>query len=301
MTPVSIGGEKMRRSCLALLGTLLVASPAAAQLEMTCSLPGTYVDISSTGTALGLADEGVAEIPAGFDLTTTLFAGDGSGRVWVSNNGAVGFLGDGGSAGAFFLNAALPNFGLFGGVHGTPQSLPVYWDDLDADTGDVYYETVGTAGSRVLIIQWQDRPHFSGDPVLDGNEATFQVQIFEDASAGTGYAQFLYQDVDFQDPALDEGASATIGYQADGHQNDVQWSFDTPGSVQAGYVLTLRDVGGGSGNGDVNGDGVVDVTDFLLMLGMWGPCADCCVCAADFDEDCEVGVTDFLLLLAWWT
>jgi hypothetical protein len=285
----------MRRSCLALFGSLLVASPAVAQLEMTCSLPGTFVDISSTGTALGLADEGVVEIPAGFDLTTTLFAGDGSGRVWVSNNGAVGFLGDGGSAGAFFLNTALPNFGLFGGVHGTPQSLPVYWDDLDADTGDVYYETVGTAGSRVLIIQWQDRPHYSGDPVLDGNETTFQVQIFEDASAGTGYAQFLYQDVDFQDPALDEGASATIGYQADGHQNDVQWSFDTPGSVQAGDVLTLRRVG------DSNGDGVIDVTDFLLMLGTWGPCIDCCACTSDFDDDCEVGITDFLLLLAWWT
>jgi len=289
-----MGGEKMRRSCLALFGTLLVASPAAAQLEMTCSLPGTFADISTTGTALGLGDEGVVEIPAGFDLTTTLFAGDGSGRVWVSNNGAVGFLGDGGSAGAFYLNTTLPNFGLFGGVHGTPQSLPVYWDDLDADTGDVYYETIGTAGSRVLIIQWQDRPHFSGNAIIDGDEATFQVQIFEDASAGTGYAQFLYQDVDFQDPTLDEGASATIGYQANGHQNDVQWSFDTPGSVHAGDVLTLRNVG------DSNGDGVVDVTDFLLMLGAWGPCVDCCACASDFDDDCEVGVTDFLLLLAWW-
>ncbi|MHC4100214.1 MAG: hypothetical protein ACYS15_01445 [Planctomycetota bacterium] len=291
----------MWRLSLVLFGPLLVASPAVAQLEMTCSVPGTYADISSTGTALGLGDEGVAEVPAGFDLTTTLFGGDGSGRVWVSNNGAVGFLADGGNAGAAFLNAPLPSFALFGGAHGTPQALAAYWDDLDSDTGDVYYETVGTTGSRVLIIQWQDRPHFDGDPVLDGNEATFQIQIFEDATAGTGYAQFLYADVDFQDPALDEGASATIGYQAGGHENDFQWSFDTPGVVQAGYVLTLREIGSGGANGDVNGDGVVDVTDFLLMLGTWGPCVDCCVCAADFDEDCEVSVTDFLLLLAWWS
>jgi hypothetical protein len=279
---------------LVLFGTMLAVSPAAAQLQTTCSLPGTYVDISTTGTALGLDDEGVVEIAPGFDLTATLFAGDGTGRVWVSNNGAVGFLGDGGSAGAFWLNTTLPNFGLFGGSHGTPQALAVYWDDLAAQTGDVYHETIGDPGSRVLIIQWQDRPHYPGDGVIDGNEATFQVQIFEDASAGSGYAQFLYQDVDFQDPALDEGASATTGYQAGGIENDVQRSFNTPGSVLAGDVVTLRKVG------DADGDGLAGVTDFLLMLATWGPCADCCACAADFDEDCEVSVTDFLLLLANW-
>ncbi|MHC4129015.1 MAG: hypothetical protein ACYS1E_14450 [Planctomycetota bacterium] len=284
----------MQKPCLALIGAALAGSPAAAQLEITSSLPGAFTDISATGSSLNLADEGVVEITPGFDLTATLFAGDGSGRVWVSNNGAVGFLGDGGSSGAFYLNTTLPNFGLFGGSHGAPQALAAYWDDLDADTGDVYHETVGAAGSRVLIIQWQDRPHYSGDPVIDGDEATFQVQIFEDASAGFGYAQLIYQDVDFLDPAFDEGASATIGYQAGGLENDVQWSFDTPGSVQAGDVLTLRRVG------DANGDGVVNVTDFLDLLAGWGPCPDCDACAADFDGTCGVSVNDFLLLLACW-
>lgn len=279
---------------LAVLGAALAGAPAAAQLEITCSVPGTFVDISTTGTALGLADDGVVEIPPGFDLTATLFAGDGSGRVWVANNGGVGFLGDGGAAGALHQNGTLPNIGLFGGGHGTPQALAVYWDDLDADTGDVYYETIGGAGSRVLIIQWQDRPHYPGDAVVDGDEATFQVQIFEDATAGTGYAQLLYADVDFQDPALDEGASATIGYQAGGIANDVQWSFNTAGAVSAGDVLTLRDVGDGTG------DGVVNITDLLLLLSEWGPCADCCACVSDYNDDCTVSVLDFLLMLSNW-
>jgi hypothetical protein len=282
----------MRRSMLALLGAGLLGPPAAAQLEFTTALPGTFVDISGTGTALGLGDEGVAEIPPGFDLTATLFAGDGSGRVWVSNNGAIGFLGDDGSSGAFGLNDEIPNFSLFGGAHGTPQALAVYWDDLAAGTGDVYYQTIGAPGSRVLIVQWQDRPHGPGDDMLDGNEATFQVQIFEDAA--TGDAQFIYQDVDFQDPALDDGASATIGYQSGGIANDVQWSYNTPGAVGPGDVLTLRRLG------DVDGDGAVGVNDFLLMLGEWGACGDCPVCPADFDDDCGVGVTDFLILLAEW-
>jgi hypothetical protein len=282
----------MRRLLAALFGAALLGPPAAAELEITSALPGTFVDISATGTALGLDSEGAAEIPAGFDLTGTLFAGDGSGRVWVSNNGAVGFLGDGGSNGAFGLNQALPDFSLFGGSHGTPQALAVYWDDLGDGTGDVYYETIGAAPARVLVIQWQDRPHGPGDDTLDGNEVTFQVQIFEDASSGD--AQFIYQDVDFQDPALDGGASATIGYQAGGIENDVQWSYNTPGSVAPGEVLTLRRVG------DVDGDGDVGVNDFLLMLSDWGACADCPGCAADFDDDCGVGVTDFLILLGEW-
>ena len=47
-------------------------------------------------------------------------------------------------------------------------------------------------------------------------------------------------------------------------------------------------------------DGVVGVTDFLLLLGAWGPCLDCGDCRADLDGDCAVGVTDFLILLANW-
>ncbi len=265
---------------------------AVAELQITDSIPGVFIDISATGTALGLGDDGVAEIAPGFDLAGTLFAGDGSGRIWVANNGAIGFLGDGGISGAFFQNQALPNFSLFGGAHGMPQALAVYWDDLDSDTGDVYHETLGTPGSQVLIIQWQDRPHFPGDAVLDGDEATFQVQIFE--GGGPGYVQLLYQDVDFQDPSLDDGASATIGYQAGGIENDVEWSFNMPASVHAGEVLTLRQVG------DVDGDGSVGINDFLDLLAAWGPCADCGDCPADFDGDCEVGITDFLELLANW-
>jgi hypothetical protein len=54
---------------------------------------------------------------------------------------------------------------------------------------------------------------------------------------------------------------------------------------------------------DLDGDGVVGVTDFLDVLAFWGPCPDPCPpsCPADFDGDCEVGVNDFLKLLATWT
>ncbi|MHC5005781.1 MAG: right-handed parallel beta-helix repeat-containing protein [Planctomycetota bacterium] len=51
--------------------------------------------------------------------------------------------------------------------------------------------------------------------------------------------------------------------------------------------------------GDVDGDGLVGVNDFLLLLGEWGACDAAC-CLADLDMDGQVGVTDFLILLASW-
>ena len=52
--------------------------------------------------------------------------------------------------------------------------------------------------------------------------------------------------------------------------------------------------------GDIDGDGIVGVSDLLFLLGNWGPCADCNDCPADLDGDCSVGVADFLILLANW-
>ncbi|MCP4250992.1 MAG: hypothetical protein GY778_28475 [bacterium] len=140
----------MSRYMLAAVAVDVWVTPVYGQLIVTGTVPGAYLDISVSGTALSLGDEGVVEVTPGLDLNQTLFAG-GFGRVWVSNNGAIGFVIDG-SFGAFYLNAEIPDPALFGAAHDPPQALAVYWDDLDSDTGDVYYETVGTPGSRVFIV-----------------------------------------------------------------------------------------------------------------------------------------------------
>ncbi len=48
---------------------------------------------------------------------------------------------------------------------------------------------------------------------------------------------------------------------------------------------------------DLDVDGVVGITDFLILLSSWGPCAKC---QADFDGDGAVGIVDMLALLAQW-
>ena len=55
--------------------------------------------------------------------------------------------------------------------------------------------------------------------------------------------------------------------------------------------------------GDLDGDGLVGITDFLMLLADWGACPGPCppTCAADLDHDCNVGIADFLMLLANWS
>ncbi|UCF32498.1 MAG: hypothetical protein JSV78_09195 [Phycisphaerales bacterium] len=276
---------------LSIFSTL--ALPAYGGLVIVDTEPGSFIDISDSGTPMGLGDEGVAQALPDFPLSQTMFSG-GGGIVWVSNNGALGFLVDG-SAGAFYLNGEIPSIGLFGGAHGTPQALAVYWDDLDSDTGEVYYATVGEPGERVFIVQWQDRPHYPGDATLDGDEVTFQVQIFE--AVGNIKAQFLYQDVDFLDPSLDEGASATVGYQDGEGSGYVQWSFNEPGAVTADMVLTLLEVSQTCEYvGDNDGDCDIDLDDYSdfasCCLGPDAGASPACECL-DMNMNGVVDLADF--------
>ena len=51
--------------------------------------------------------------------------------------------------------------------------------------------------------------------------------------------------------------------------------------------------------GNIDGDEIVGITDFLDLLAAWGACADAC-CLEDLDADTFVGITDFLILLGNW-
>ena len=55
--------------------------------------------------------------------------------------------------------------------------------------------------------------------------------------------------------------------------------------------------------GDVDGDGIVNVVDLLIMLGNWGACPAPCPpnCPGDVNADCLVDVQDLLIVLGNWT
>jgi hypothetical protein len=49
--------------------------------------------------------------------------------------------------------------------------------------------------------------------------------------------------------------------------------------------------------GDINGDGIVNVLDLLILLDDWGPCPGC---DSDLNGDGVVNVIDLLILLDSW-
>ena len=49
--------------------------------------------------------------------------------------------------------------------------------------------------------------------------------------------------------------------------------------------------------GDVDGNGTVDVTDLLAVIGAWGPCISC---DEDIDANGAVDVTDLLTIIGAW-
>jgi hypothetical protein len=62
--------------------------------------------------------------------------------------------------------------------------------------------------------------------------------------------------------------------------------------------LTLVSLPLGQPVADINGDGVVNVSDLLILLGSWGDCSG--VCPSDLNCDGVVNVSDLLILLGAW-
>lgn len=197
---------------------LLLAGVAAAQpLEIVDDVPGAWIEF--IGTPLPLFGDDV--LPINSTVGNAVFP---AGRVLVGNNGAIGFEPPTG-ANLPALNDPIPSNNLFAGG----QSLAAYWDDLEdeIDPGVTW-----GVKDNVLIVEYI-RHVVSNHEIVE-----FQIQVPGTPSGPDApiYAQFVYRRV----TAGGAGASATIGYQ-DGSAgfNDVLWSFNTPGAVVDGDVLTL--------------------------------------------------------------
>ncbi len=210
-------GRRMKKHLVGTLLALAICGTAnAGALIIVDDIAGVWIDISGTGLALNLSDDG--EVDFNTAIGNSLFA---AGTIRIGSNGAVRFGGNG--LGLGFTNQPIPSSGLFN----FDQSLAVFWDDMNTASGtngNIYVEDVG----NTLIIQWENAAFFGSN-----DRATYQIQV----NANGHLAQFLYQDV--SSARANNGGSATIGYQAGGFRNDVQWSFNTIGAVMNGTVLTL--------------------------------------------------------------
>ncbi len=189
---------------------------------------GAFVDISTSGSALNLADDGAAAITAPFPLR---FYGTESTSLCVGNNGDLGF-GSGACSASPYGNRALPATNL------TRPTLLPYWDDLMA-TGTVYHGVVGSAPNRQFVVAWHDKANYGDAGVSSGQHgATFEVVFNESSDA----LLFSYRTASFGGPAAsyDNGVSATVGVQ----QNTTvatQFSYNVA-SLSDGLAITWTPV-----------------------------------------------------------
>jgi hypothetical protein len=165
-------------------------------------LPPAYslVDISGTGAALGPSDDGEANItiPFGFPFYGVTYT-----DIRVGNNGGLLM---GATTGDVLAGNACPLPSTSGS---TAPRISVFWDDIDSDSGDVFWQAFASCphpdcSGQCAVIEWYNRPHFSNT-----GDGTFEVVLCD-----SGDIIFQYTDVVFGDPAnMDDGVSASVGIE----------------------------------------------------------------------------------------
>jgi hypothetical protein len=164
---------------------------------------GGFVDISSTGTSITLNDEEEYPLSLQFPI---FYQGTLYTEATIANNGAL-ILGT--------TTAQVP--GTNTSVTIAQNGLYPFWDDLASSGAGLWFQTIGTAPNRKLVVIWEkDRVGAAG------NVLQFEL-IIEEATQEIFY---LYQDVDLGSLAYDNGASATIGLA--GTNQDVEISLNSP-------------------------------------------------------------------------
>ena len=161
-------------------------------------------------------------------------------------------------------------------------------------------------------VLWGNSPNQISN--ASGGTADVAYSCVEGGYAGAGNIAVdpLFEDVsgdDFrlqtQSPCIDAGDNTAVPPTITIDLDENPRFADIPGVVDTGVgTPPLVDIGAYEVQppacvvADIDGDGSVDIGDFLLVLAQWGPCPPQCL--GDVDGDGEVGILDFLLVLANW-
>ena len=153
------------------------------------------------------------------------------------------------------------------GEHFSIPGISMLWDDLNPNSG-------GTIRYAQLLdrvaVTFNNVPEYS-----NSGSNTFQCEMFFN-----GVIRLSWLGIDSTDNivGLSEGNGLPQGFE----------ESDLSASVNCGDPAIP---------GDVNGDGVVNVTDLLAIMDVWGPCTDC---PADLNGDGLVNVVDLLEVIGNW-
>ncbi len=159
--------------------------------------------------------------------------------------------------------------------------------DADGNSGGDYYVIATTdnpdaGANQVVVLNGTTVIARTGDPVdLDGNG-----KADDDAFIDAFGANDSFFTDDLNDDLVDDRELYTFGELRDG-----------AGAALGDAFFVVRLAVGPVCPWDLDGDGLIGVTDLLAVLGAWGTDPGG---PPDFDGNGAVGVTDLLKLLALW-
>lgn len=164
--------------------------------------------------------------PIGFNFD---FFGNTYSDFYVTSNGLLMF----GTGSSQYSNNSIPT------SSGANNYIAPFWDDIVVHaTGDIMYQTVGTAPNRKLIVQYNNMS-FWASPILLG---TFQVILYE----GTNCIQTQYRSIVDLTSSRASGNSATIGLENIDGTAGVTYSYNTGGVIHTGDAIKYCPDGSGS-------------------------------------------------------
>lgn len=241
------------------------------------------------GKAL-LAAGGNQIILADVDGTVTVIASDTgadssspytsfSNSVSVTNDGRVAF-----------------EAGLVGGGRGiylsNGDSTVEIATTADPQITSFDFFTPVTNNNGLVVFRARDAENLSAIFVGDGTELRRVIGQFDEIPTDVGPGQIAQHDTS---PVF--GGSPAINDNGDIAFNAALTPIDDT-QVEWGSGVYIAYADSKDITGDLNGDGVVDVADLLLLLAAWGTCPQ--PCPADLNGDGVVDVADMLILLANW-
>lgn len=195
-------------------------------------LPGVkydWIEISETGIQMGFHSPTSGKcypvpIPFGFNFYGTYYT-----QAGVQIDGSL-----------YFPEAN--EVGIYPGPNNQPiphdnpyldRFIALLWDDLYEWPGGVYYQVLGTAPNRRVVIEYSRFSRLESE-TQPGDTGDFELILYEGSSA----IKLQYKDVDFDNPLYDFGAGATVGIQGALAQG-IQYSYNTPALANELAILFL--------------------------------------------------------------
>jgi uncharacterized repeat protein (TIGR01451 family) len=188
-----------------------------------------WIEISETGIQMGFYGPNSGKcypvpIPFGFNFYGTYYT-----QAGVQIDGSLYF-------------PTFDEVGIYPGPNNQPiphdnqylnRFIALLWDDLYKWPGGIYYQMLGTAPNRRVVIEYSRFSRLES-ATRPGEFGDFEIILHE----GSGAIALQYKDVDFGNPLYDFGASATVGIQNSAAQG-VQYSYNTPSLANELAILFL--------------------------------------------------------------